>query len=664
MATVVDGVNRTTTFRYDALDRPAGVTFGDGSAYSVAYDAAGNEATVTDGEGKVARRGYDAAHMATSFTTPLGNKTTLTLNAAGRPSKAVTPIGKTSLFAYDPMGRLTRVTDPLGFETIFRYDSNGRLAGLTIPGPVSSDLTRDAAGDLVKIDGPNGASWQFTNDGLGRLRSAVDPLGQTTEYQRDGRGRATRITLPLGTMSAAYDAASHLTNATFSDGTSIDYQWNADRLVSATGLSFQYDAAGLLSGSNGLAVARDAAGRIRTLTLAPGKTITYTYDKRGLVVGITDWLPSHTQLSYDDDARLVSVSRPNGVTTTYTYDADGDVSTIREAASTTLSSIALSRDARGLVTQAVRNVPLAIPPETLATFAVSHTYDAAGQIKEFAYDAMGRRVSDGTRAYEWDLASRLKTYVSGGTTHTFTHNAAGWLASWTRAGITRDFVWNFALSLPSISVVRSAGGDLTYFVHTPAGELLHAIDASGARRYYHFDEMGNTLFVTDDTGAIVEKYAYSEYGTTVTSTGQNDQLFLFEGRYGVVHLGNGLRAARMRVYDSFSNAFLSRDPRIHASPRLASPYAYAAGNPLQYYDVTGASPGTTISGFVGVAVDMVADSAAAAATLGAELANRADYIEWLLNNMHIPEGLPSDLQAKNGSHGIKMAKQFKFLKDT
>jgi RHS repeat-associated protein len=591
-ATMTDPAGRVTTFQYDADNRLKSVALGDGSTTQTTYDAAGNPSATTDGEGKIWKAGFDKTGAVVSSQTPLGNKTALTLDALGRVTQMVSPAGKTNSFAYDKLGRLTGATDPAKLASTWTYDKNGAVATYSLPGSIAAAYQRDADGRLTGLTDPNGSQWSFTYDGLGRPLSITDPLGKAQTFTRDARGRITAATLPLGTLTSTVDAVGRVTQTKYSDNTSASFTWDAaGRLTGATGLTFQYDASGLLSNSNGLAITRDKAGRVATVTLAPGKAITYTYDRRGLATSVADWAGGTTSLKWDDDGRLVSITRPNGVVTTYAYDADGDVSSIQEAGTSSLSSIALTRDARGLVTQATRNVPLSLTPAQIASLQTTHTFDAAGQIADFQYDAMGRRTSDDAYTYTWDMASHLTGYSGASGSSTFTYNAMDLIASQTLGGVANTMVWNFGLGLPSVSVVQQGSSSATYYIHTPDGLLLHSIDSKGTRRFYHFDEMGNALFLTDDTGAITDQYAYSDYGTLLAPGGTVTNPFLFAGRYGAMQVGAGLYAMRQRIYDSRSAAFLSRDPLIHFAPNLINPYQYAANNPLRYFDVTGAEPG-------------------------------------------------------------------------
>ncbi len=652
LAAATDAAGRQVTLLYDRLDRYAGLGFADGSTFQVGYDAAGNVVSLTDGEGKTWRQGFDKAGNVTSLTTPLGAKTVLTLDAMGRTTSAVTPAGKKVSFQYDSMGRLTAITDALNNVTSFTYDKAGALASVAIPGGIAAQYQRDAMEHVTRVTDGNGNQWQYAYDKLGRLLSFTDPLGHTSSYQRDGKGHITGQTTPLGTLALTLDADGRPTHAAYSDGTAFDYTRDAaGRLTSTTQAAFQFDASGFLSSSNGLSLQRDQLARITQVTLAPGKTIQYTYDRRGLCTQVKDWAGGVTTLQYDDASHLISIVRPNGVTTSYTYDPDGDVATIKEGA---LSSISLTRDLRGLVTQAVRNVPVSPTPAQLANAQTLHTFSAASQVADFPYDAMGRRLSDETRTYIWDLASHLTQFAAvDGTTSAQTYDGLGLIATQSIGGINFQFVWNHGLAIPSISVVRSGGTDSLYYIHTPDGQLLYSVNPANQRRFYHYDEQGNTIFLTDDSGAITDKFAYTEYGALLAPASSNN-LFLFGGRYGTLYLGSGLYSMRQRVYDSITGSFLAPDPKSHLAPHLINPYGYAAGNPLLFTDFTGADPSTGGSAPVGTtAPDIVSGAGTVAGTLDTELTAAANHTQQLIEMVDFEnEGLKGAQQALRGTRFV------------
>lgn len=591
---VQDALGHAVTFSYDGSDRLTSLTYANAAVLAISYDAAGNPIAYTDGEGKVWRESYDKEGRLVSSTTPLGERTQISRDVLGRVTSLTTPKGNTHNYAYDLMNRITSITDPLGGVTRFTYDARGELTSYTLPSGAGVSYTRDSLGKITQITDANGQAWRYGYDGAGRLMSQTDPLGNAQTYTRDSRGRISRVALPGGaTLTLTSDGAGNVTQAAYSDGTVIGYSYDPrGRLATATGLSLAYDARGLMAVSNGLEVERDALRRTSRITLAPGKVVTYGYDRRDLVTEVRDWTGGVTRLEYDDASRLISVTRPNAVTTRTSYDADGRIVSIIERRISDLASTTLVRDKKGLIVEAARNVPLVPTVAGLTPAVRSQTFDAASRLQGASHDALGRRTSGDGRTLTWDLASRLTRFSEGGETTQFTHDARGLMLSQTRGASSRQYVWNYALDLPSIAVVREAGNDLRYYVHTPAGELLYSVEAaSGSRRFYHYDEIGNTLFLTDDTGAITDSYAYSPYGVVLASSGSTDNPFTFVGRYGVVRLGTGgLYFMRRRVYDSASGSFLSRDPVQLLDPRLVNPYQYAAGNPLFYVDVTGDIP--------------------------------------------------------------------------
>jgi RHS repeat-associated protein len=134
--------------------------------------------------------------------------------------------------------------------------------------------------------------------------------------------------------------------------------------------------------------------------------------------------------------------------------------------------------------------------------------------------------------------------------------------------------------------------DLRYYIYTPDGSLLYSVEAAdNSRRDYHYDEMGNVTFLTDDTGAVIGSYAYSPFGRLISSTSDLDNPFTWQGWFGVMDEGNGLYYVRARYYDSATSRFISRDPIKSIGPRSVNPYQYAWSNPLRYGDWSGGPAG-------------------------------------------------------------------------
>ena len=143
------------------------------------------------------------------------------------------------------------------------------------------------------------------------------------------------------------------------------------------------------------------------------------------------------------------------------------------------------------------------------------SFDAASQINSpgYKYDARGRLTQSPEGAFKWNGASQV---VGIGQT-TLTYNGLGEIAS---RGMTQ-FGYNYALGLAPIVAETSDTKPLRYYVWTPGGELLYAIE-NDKPLFYHFDRTGSTLALTDASGAVTDAYAYDPYGKMLGHTGKSD----------------------------------------------------------------------------------------------------------------------------------------------
>jgi len=623
LATITDPLTNTTAFAYDGndrllsatdplggissqtfdpLNRIASTTDANGNVTTNGYDIRNRLTSITDALGNVSTRTYDAEGIITSRANPLGNTTSFVSDKMGRITQATSPLGNINRVSYDSMGRVVTATDALNQVTTFSRDARGLISGIALPGgAISTTVTRNASGEPISITDPNGNVRIRSYDTSGRLTSATDPLGQTrtTTYNNRNRPWVTIYPGSLGGRILTYDPVGNLAGSEYRDGgnmttLTLGFTYDADNRLTASNnggvtpnnMTRAYDANGRISNSNGIAITRDPGGRITSMALATGKAVTYAYDANNHVTSVADWAGGVTSFTYDNAGRLTGITRPNGINTVNTWDNSSRLTGISEG---TVSSISLTRDARGQITAATRTVP------TVATASgvtnSTNTFDAASQVSGNTYDVLGRQTAAGVDTFTWDAASRLTGYTVGGTTAVNVYDSLGYRTRRTVGATTSDFVWNGALGLASISVERRGGADFRYFIHTPGGALLYSINAAtNARSFYHYDEMGNTIFVTNDAGTTIGSYAYTPFGQLMAATGGLDNPFTWQGQNGVMDEGNGLYYVRARFYDANTGRFISRDVRKSIAPRRVNPYQYALNNPLRFVDVNGLDP--------------------------------------------------------------------------
>lgn len=601
-----DRLGKVTTQTYDALGRLSLVTDPTAVKTTFGYDVRGWVNQMTRG-GNTWQMGYDDEGIMASATTPRGYTTARQADKLGFLTGLTDPLNQTITFTRDAMSRITGITDPLGRTTTFGYDSRGLLASVTMPVIGTATYQRDDQGLLSRITDLNAQDWTFTRTAMGLVQSEADPLGNTWQYTYDTLGRISQTTYPdSDTLTRTYDAVGNITRLVYSDDTDLQYTYDIlNRLLTANGVTFTRDAEGRVTNTedadSSFRAAYDDAGRLKTVTYNPALsgvegnstfTVTYTYDATtGLLTKVTDSLTgTQVDFTYDNDLRLTTITRSNGVDTTLTWDNAERLTRIQDGA---FLDLQYTLDVAGQVTKYSMTAPLD-PIDFLSNSASNFTYDAASQVSTsgYTYDKRGRLTASPDHTFTWNDASRL-IGIEG---VTLTYNGLDDLRTRTEDGTTIHYYYSYAFGLNPIMAEQDedTGQFLRYYVWTPDGQLLYMINAANGNKvyFYHFDRTGSTLALTDSTATVTDSYAYDPYGQLLSHQGNNPQPFTFVGRWGVRQEGTDgstLYHMRARYYDAVTQRFLSRDPiwPPHLDVLSINPYAYAGANPISFVDVTG-----------------------------------------------------------------------------
>ena len=159
-------------------------------------------------------------------------------------------------------------------------------------------------------------------------------------------------------------------------------------------------------------------------------------------------------------------------------------------------------------------------------------------------------------------------------------------------GVTNYFILDYKAPLKMPLAEADALGNITrYYVWSSHGLLAH-LDMNPtngvvvATRYYHADEQGSTLALTDAAGTVTDQFAYSPYGQLLGHTGTNSIVFGWLGSYGVYFDASAnLHLTLHRAYSAEQHRWLSTDPMgIDGGANL---YAYGNLNPLSFVDPDG-----------------------------------------------------------------------------
>jgi len=126
-------------------------------------------------------------------------------------------------------------------------------------------------------------------------------------------------------------------------------------------------------------------------------------------------------------------------------------------------------------------------------------------------------------------------------------------------------------------------------------EVGYRIESASPKEdiWTHRDDLGSLTSITDDSGVVVERYEYGDYGL-VTIMDENGVVRL-SSMYNAFHLytgrplipGTGLYDYRYRVMDPVTGRFAQRDPLGYIDSM--NMYSYAIGSPYTFIDPYGLS---------------------------------------------------------------------------
>jgi RHS repeat-associated protein len=153
-----------------------------------------------------------------------------------------------------------------------------------------------------------------------------------------------------------------------------------------------------------------------------------------------------------------------------------------------------------------------------------------------------------------------------------------------------------------VSGTAAASPEYIYAWGSYIDELILRTEPSGTDLHYHRNQQYSTYAVTNSTGAIQERYAYSPYGEltitdasgTTRSASTMDSRYTYTGREWDADLG--LYHFRARMYDAGVGRFCSRDPLKYNGGQWLV-YGFVQAQPLSSSDPFGLHPAIAGCGF-------------------------------------------------------------------
>lgn len=572
-----DAENNTTTYQYDDLDRWIKKTHPDGTWIAATYDCCA-QTSVTDEKGNTVNMERTPLTLITKITDAMGYETNFHLDGAGKPTMVQTPDMAQWGYTYNNSGLLTEKTDPLGKSTTYSHDALGRVSSITDPNQNTTTFSYSYNSNLLSVT--MGASvLMFGYDSLGRNTSFLNARGDGVIHTYNSDGKAIQRTMSGLTDTYAYNGAGFMTNySNNNEAVTLQYTGiNVGQISYSGNVTFDFE---------------------YNLNNAPTKVYYHQglpaeqhYDNRGRVTSLKYGTDSITQ-QFDAASNLTHRIRSNGITTQYTYDNNNRIIAVKEYNSTdTLIKFIYVRNNMGNVITEERYYPysdtgIVVATDTGGVYQSFNTL-SQWQNQSLTYDADGNLtgITPGPFSATCDALNRPLTININGATINYQYNAESRLATKTLINgsvtTTNHYYYDYAGKLLQIKQVET--GTVWRFIY--AGTRLVACAINNEMYFYHFDQLGNTIALSNRQGSIVQSYVYDVWGKLLRNHGTVEQPFLFNGASGVTWEYGTLYRMNYRFYDALSGRFIQRDPAGHKGG--VNLYVYAGNNPVNRKDPTG-----------------------------------------------------------------------------
>ena len=607
------------------------------------YDPRGGLLTETDAYGNVTHYTRNALGMVTGSTDRLGKTTSVVYDVRGNILQKTDANGHTTSFSYDRNNRPIQQVQPSGLITRYEWDANGRLIarhdpagnntayGYDLANRQVSALRYNAAGTLVRTThitwdaADNLAGWADHDE----LRNETTSTTATFDDANRKTGETFIYPDPAGgtyslSYGYGYSLAGFKTSLKWPDNTALTYAWGDQGALQGITIpgegavnvdTFQWLSPTSMTLPGGSSVARSYDGLqklsemlVKNPSQQPTLALRNTF---GLLSelkqsGRTDSTGTasssvNTSFTYDAELRLSQAAYDKGGlfgsdTETFQLDSVGNrLSHSRVTGAWVYDSDnrLLQRGVGAAATTYDYDPSGNLTRQTLSASGVVLNYDYDTQdrlvavrrgtvlVARYGYDPMSRRTwkeqyRDSTGQA---LNPALRTY--------YLYGDEGLLAEATQEiGLAND-----GSVLATVHPVIA-----TQYGVTPDSEFSSDVlfvktrNAAGASvvGYYHRDQLGTPLQMTDKTGAIIWSASYDAFGqATITTPNASATGVTSNVRSGGQYFDaeTGLHYNYHRYYDPALGRYITEDPIGLAGG--VNRYAYLNGNPLAGTDPTG-----------------------------------------------------------------------------
>jgi len=513
-----DPDSQTTSYVYDAAQRPTGVTASTGATGTIAYNVFGDKtsSTISYTEGGVNKS------MSTSAV----------YDGWGQLTSSVDANGAQTNYVYDNMGHLLTQTNPFpqggtpGSVTSYQYDELSRLKITTLPGG-NTTQTAYTGSNIIQLTDQVHRTIKSESDSLGRLIKVTEQdvstgnLTRETTYTYDIADNVIGMNQGNQTRAFKYDAEGRLLferipemTATINDGTGT-YWTTKYTYTDFDAVATKTDARGVI-----ITYGYDNLNRLTSISYntsnapsaASTPTVTWSYDTNqasttnGLLLSVSVGSGYSESYSYDSLKRVQSVTRTidgRNYTISFLYDTANQITQMTYPSNRVLN---IGHDSKGRLA-------------SVGSYLSSVSYDGIGR-------ASGTTLGNGvTEGYGYD-ANRMQLTLqtatkNGGPTNglmnlTYSYDAtvAGQMGTGSTPGN--------AGQLMSISGTINSTTESAAYAYDDLRRLVtsnQTSNSASAQRRFAYDRWGNRTGVWDAVsgGTQIQSIALQQSGGAPTN---------------------------------------------------------------------------------------------------------------------------------------------------
>ena len=351
-------VDSYITYTYKDNGRTVVATYGGLYSKTMKLNAFGEVVELIDGEGNTVKYEYDSLGRQSAVYDGYNKATKYEYNALGLVSKVTYRDSTSDHYEYDHLGNVTKITDAEGVKAEYSYDSAGRLISAKERGSALTEYTYDEIARVTQVkiadtvvekyeytprgrkttvtDG-NGNKYQYNYDAFGRLENETNRLEDSQYYSYDEEGRLNKKKdFDAKTTSYEYDPETRTKTTYFADGTKTIYEYSpSGNLLHVTGetgtISYSYNKAGLVvsqvdHGAGETTYYSYNKAGLKSKVQSDSRTLLYSYGKNSELKKVEDYTTKMTvSLGYDVMGRETKRLYKNGISENTAYDTLGRV---------------------------------------------------------------------------------------------------------------------------------------------------------------------------------------------------------------------------------------------------------------------------------------------------------------------------------------------------